>query len=307
MSYTMKQYDMQDDATRRKVFWLLKRLTSYSLWEKKRDAWEVFTKAFENAVKTWPESDPEHMQADDLPRIYDILSLYNKGLPELAKGYRFIWREGQAFELAHTNANVVARYLYTDGNYWDHGSQMAPYPPKVEALNKLMLASKYDGDQAPLEILYLPHTTAYWTGPGNLLNPESYKYGFYELPYPVFPELLPEVPDGSDTIIQSGQTVPADGIWEPVKMEQDKVLGIIPTGEKTVSNNGCFNYFVRETKAPKLTGKYNNATSRYDNISTHWRLLWKDTRYKDGIIPDESEYFLEPKPPADHISPDHIA
>ncbi|WP_255414166.1 Imm72 family immunity protein, partial [Rahnella sp. AA] len=25
----------------------------------------------------------------------------------------------------------------------------------------------------------------------------------------------------------------------------------------------------------------------------HWRLVWEDTRYCDGIIPDESEYFLD--------------
>nr|WP_244098370.1 Imm72 family immunity protein [Burkholderia ambifaria] len=25
---------------------------------------------------------------------------------------------------------------------------------------------------------------------------------------------------------------------------------------------------------------------------THWRLLWEDTRYRDGIMPDESQYFL---------------
>ncbi|WP_244231100.1 Imm71 family immunity protein [Paraburkholderia graminis] len=49
---------MQDSETRRRVFWLLKRLTSYSLWAKKRDAWEVFSRAFENAVRTWPKNDP---------------------------------------------------------------------------------------------------------------------------------------------------------------------------------------------------------------------------------------------------------
>ncbi|MCA7961189.1 hypothetical protein LGM14_27240 [Burkholderia multivorans] len=30
------------------------------------------------------------------------------------------------------------------------------------------------------------------------------------------------------------------------------------------------------------------------NLETkHWRLLWEDKRYTDGVIPDESEYFLE--------------
>ena len=299
MSYTIKQYDMQDDETRRKVFWLLKRLTSYTLWKKKRDAWEIFAKAFEDAVKTWPKDQPEQMEADRLIRIYDIVNLYSKGLPELAKGNRHVWREGQALNEAMRSYAAVSSVFYRDPNYWERGMQLAPYPPKVETLNKLMLASEYQGDQAPQEV---PNRVAYWKNPGNLINPEAYKYEFHELPYPIFPELLPKVPDGTDTFIQSDQIVPVDGIWEPVKIEQNKVLGIIPVGKKTISNNGCFNYFVRETKAPKFRGSYNKITSRYDNIATHWRLLWEDTRYKDGIIPDESEYFLEAKPTV--VSPD---
>ncbi|CAM9395278.1 Imm72 family immunity protein [Klebsiella variicola] len=33
---------------------------------------------------------------------------------------------------------------------------------------------------------------------------------------------------------------------------------------------------------------------RYRDV--HWRLVWEDTRYCDGIIPDESEYFLDDAP-----------
>jgi hypothetical protein len=36
---------------------------------------------------------------------------------------------------------------------------------------------------------------------------------------------------------------------------------------------------------------------RFRAADTHWRLVWEDTRYKDGIIPDESEYFIEPALP----------
>jgi hypothetical protein len=34
----MKQYDMNNGETPWPVFWLLKRLTSYTLWARKRDA-----------------------------------------------------------------------------------------------------------------------------------------------------------------------------------------------------------------------------------------------------------------------------
>lgn len=91
----MTKFDMNDCATRRKVFWQLQRLTSHSLWERKRDAWERFTRAYENAVRTWPKSQPEQVEADNLAQIYNVLSLYNKGLGELAKGRRHVWRSNQ--------------------------------------------------------------------------------------------------------------------------------------------------------------------------------------------------------------------
>lgn len=292
MSDPIKHYDMNDDNTRRRVFWLLKRLTSYTLWQKKRDAWEIFARAYEDAVKTWPKSQPEQMEADNLPRIYDVLSAYNKGLDELRKGYRFVWRIGQPLFDAKRESGVLLTNFYRHPAYWERGMQLEPYPPKVEALNQLMLASRYQGDQTPLEVSYAAsHLGACWSNPGNLLNPTAYNYGFYELPYPVFPPSLPDVPEGKDVFIQSGQTVPVDGIWEPVKIHQDRLLGIIPLGGKEVENNGCFNYLVSETQAPRIT-EYNEAASRAEQVSTHWKLLWEDTRYKDGIVADESEYFL---------------
>jgi len=306
VSYLVTQYDMQDDSTRRQVFWLLKRLTSYSLWARKRDAWETFTNAYEKAVKTWPKSDPEQMSADLLPTIYEMLSLYNKGLDELAKGRRFVWREGQPFRSAITNYYTVTSYFFTDPRYWERGQQEAPYPPKVEALNRLMRASEYHGEQSPLEVPYLPHLSAHWTSPGGLLNPDAYRYEFYQLPYPVFPRNLPEVPPGTEQIVRSGQEVPVDGIWEPVAISREKVLGVIAFGAKREKNEGCFNYLVAGTRAPTITGEVYAATGKVDKVSTHWRLVWEDTRYKDGVIPDESEYFLERAPtdaPTDHGQP----
>ncbi|MFM0691359.1 Imm72 family immunity protein [Paraburkholderia graminis] len=306
MSYLVTQYDMQDDSTQRQVFWLLKRLSSYSLWARKRDAWETFTNAYEKAVKTWPKSDPEQMSADLLPTIYEMLSLYNKGLDELAKGQRFVWREGQPFRSAITNYYSVTSYFFTDPRYWERGQQEAPYPPRVEALNRLMRASEYHGEQSPLEVPYLPHLSAHWTSPGGLLNPDAYKYEFYQLPYPVFPSNLPEVPPGTEQIVRSGQEVPVDGIWEPVAISREKVLGVIAFGAKREKNEGCFNYLVAGTRAPTITGEVHAATGKVDKVSTHWRLVWEDTRYKDGVIPDESEYFLERAPtdaPTDHGQP----
>ncbi|MFM0377861.1 Imm72 family immunity protein [Paraburkholderia strydomiana] len=294
MSEKMKLYDMQDDDVRRQVFWMLKRLSSYALWKRKRDAWEVFAYAYEAAVSNWPKSRPEQMDPDMLPRIFEVLSLYNEGVQELAKGHRFVWRVDGPLALAIDKAGTISRYFYTDPDYWERGMQLAPYPPPVEALHKLMRASEFNGEYAPTEVPDAPHMTARCPSPGSLLNPDAYKFAFYDLPYPVFPAGLPEVPVGTDLIVRSGQRVPKDGIWEPVRVEREKAFGIVPVGVKKAENNGCFNYLVADGKAPYVA-EWDEAHARTERVATYWRLLWEDFRYKDGAIPDESEYFIEAK------------
>src|ERR1700722_18156613 len=102
---------MSDELTRRKIFWLLKRLTSYSLWQRKAQAWRVFTQAYEQAVKSWPEG-PEVMNADLLPRIYQMASAYEEGLDQLKRGYRFVWRQGEVFNQTIRIYNGLTRVFY---------------------------------------------------------------------------------------------------------------------------------------------------------------------------------------------------
>jgi len=293
----MNKYDMHDDVTRRKVFWLLQRLTSWSLWKAKYDAFKTFADAYEVAVKTWPPNDPEMIEADHLKEIFEILSDYDKGVAELGKGRRFVWRAGQALEEVVRKFNDLGRYFYRNPNYWERG-QSAPYPPKVDALYQLMRASQFHMDYAPVEV-WSDENVANLEWPSSLLDPAHYDHGFYKLDYPVFPAVLPDVPDPAGPVIRSGQTVPCDGIWEPVTIERSRIPGSIPVDAKLFRNNGCFNYFVAEVVAPSFAD-IDVDTFDVTLRSTHWRLLWEDTRYRDGIVPDESQYFLtheaEPRP-----------
>ncbi|MBN3856926.1 hypothetical protein G3N59_26450 [Paraburkholderia sp. Ac-20340] len=285
----MNLYDMNEPAVRAKVFWLLRRLTSYSLWMRKRDAWERFTHAYENALKTWPKSQEEQIEADALDRAYGALGQFDKGLGELEKGRRYVWRVEQPLNVAWKVSASMRTNLYRHPAYWERGIQMEPWPPKIEALHQLLIKSFYQGDQTPLEVLPQQRVSqAKWSWAEPLLDSEFYKKDFYTLPYPVFPDQLPQLPEARDLEIVSGQEVPVDGIWEPIRDERTRILGIIAVGERKIENNGCFNYFVGGTTAPKYS-------SESGPVSTRWRLLWEDDRYKDGRILDESEYFIEPK------------
>nr|WP_175946843.1 Imm72 family immunity protein [Burkholderia pyrrocinia] len=289
MTDTIKQYDMPDDATRRKIFWLLQRVSSYSLWKRKRDAFAIFASEYENAVKTWPEDDPEPLHAGHLPIIFEILAAYDRGLSELARGYRFVWQRVEPLQYAVDRYNYLSAYFFPHYNYWERGAQLAPYPSKIEALAQLLHASEYQMEHAPFEPGDRFGDRAKLRSARLLLSPNAYKCNFHTLPYPVFPEDLPEVPQAAGPVIKSGQKVPCDGIWEPVAVEWPKWLGIVPIGKRSFRNDGCFNYFIRGIRAPNLRDDVAGLFVR-----TRWRLLWEDRQYTDGVIPDESQYFLEP-------------
>lgn len=162
-----------------------------------------------------------------------------------------------------------------------------------------MLAGRFHGDRSPLEISAgAAYRAAHWSSPRGLLDLSSYEQGFYSLPYPVFPSDLGDPPAGNDAmVVSTGDSIPVDGIWEPVTVSK-QLLGVIPTRKAQYSNWGCFNYFVKSVCAPRI-GKFNDATKRVDQLETLWRLVWADDRYTDGIVGDESEYFLMPRPTAE--------
>ncbi|MEK6347015.1 MAG: Imm72 family immunity protein [Burkholderia sp.] len=95
-----------------------------------------------------------------------------------------------------------------------------------------------------------------------------------------YPSDLPSCPPKNESRageIESGKEIPVEGIWEPW----------FPAGKV-----GCPSYFLKGSIAHKYLLEGTN-----DEHVVHWRLLWEDTRYRDGSVPkEESSYF--PKPAA---------
>ncbi|MCW4781365.1 Imm72 family immunity protein [Enterobacter chuandaensis] len=296
------KYPMSDDLVRRKLFWLLQRLSSYSLWQRKRDAWAYFTQQYEWALKTWPEEITKGFYSKGIIRAYEVLRLYEEGLSELAVGNRQVWqRQTGAFHQLFRPMNLIRTYFYYPCHN-ERGGQEEDYPPEIEILNKLKIAAEFKGDN----LLYPPHdNVCNIFNAEYLLNTENYHHHFRALPYPVFPKNLPPVPERSDIIIKTDDSVPCDGIWEPVKIHYNHKLLIIKNGISGFKNLGAYNYFIRGMNAPRqvyydvLIESDTEMVIPDDPIryrDVHWRLVWEDTRYCDGIIPDESEYFLDNAP-----------
>ncbi|HBN7153806.1 TPA: hypothetical protein L3392_004418 [Escherichia coli] len=295
------KYPMSDEQVRRKLFWVLQRLSSYSLWQRKRDAWAYFTQQYEQALKNWPEEITKGFDPEAIIWAYDALRLYDEGLSELAVGNRQVWQRltGEFHQLARP-VDLIESYFYLPCH--ERGVQQEPYPVEVEKLNKLKIAAKIHGDY----LMYPPHNNVCnFFDAAYLLELDNYKYNFNKLAYPVFPENLPPVPERSDIIIKTDDPVPCDGIWEPVKIYYGHKLLIIKDGISGFNNLGAYNYFIRGMNAPRqvyydvLIESDTEMVVPDDPIryrDVHWRLVWEDTRYSDGIIPDESEYFLDDAP-----------
>ncbi|MGP2449781.1 Imm72 family immunity protein [Pantoea stewartii subsp. indologenes] len=301
MSIEKTKYPMSDEQVRRKLFWLLQRLSSYSLWKRKRDAWACFTEKYEQALKTWPEEITRGFHKKNIIWAYDALRLYDEGLPELAVGNRQVWQRltGEFHQLFRP-VDLVNSFFYLPCH--ERGGQEIAYPPKIEKLNKLKIAAEYWGDN----LLYPPHNNVCnFFDAEYLLDPENYHYTLKTLPYPVFPQNLPPVPERSDIIIKTDDPVPCDGIWEPVKILYNHKFLVVKDGIRGFKNLGAYNYFIRGMSAPRQV--YYDVLMESDKEIlipddpiryryVEWRLVWEDTRYCDGIIPDESEYFLDDEP-----------
>ena len=286
------QYPMSDELVRRRLFWLLQRLSSYSLWQRKRHAWACFAERYEHALKTWPVDKSDGFHPKSIIWIYDALRLYDEGLTELAAGNRQVWQQltGEFYQLERP-VDLVKSFFYTKCH--ERWSQVEAYPPAVEILNKLRIAAEYRGDN----LLYPPHdNVCNIFDAAYLLEPAKYTHAFKELSYPTFPKTLPPVPERCDILIKTGDPVLYDGIWEPVKIEYHHKLLVIRTEIRGFKNLGAYNYFIRGMTAPLQFYLNGMLEAGFGYREVYWRLVWEDTRYREGVIPDESDYFLDDQP-----------
>ncbi|TKI01706.1 Imm71 family immunity protein, partial [Martelella alba] len=176
------RYPMTDESVRRKLFWLLQRLSSYSLWQRKRDAWAYFAEKYEEALRTWPEEITKGFHSKSIIRVYEALRLYDEGLPELAMGNRQVWqRLTGAFHQLARPVNLVDSFFYLPCH--ERGGQEIAYPPDIEKLNKLKIAAEFWGDN----LLYPPHDkVCHFFDAEYLLDPGNYRYHLRTYSYPVF-------------------------------------------------------------------------------------------------------------------------
>ena len=272
---------------RHRLFWLLQKWSSYTVWAHYARQFDVFVKAYEEALATWPDGErpPEY----NVRFAYLAQDLYLKGLAALAKGDRSVWRtmredayllcaESEAFSAMDgiTSKEINSEY----GG--EHGTPLyTVWTDRLEQLRLLKEAATPVGallvyESRPMYADFRPIAhldreglpEAYFQGSGRKFGP--------------WPEPTPNPPSPTSILITSGQRVTHDGIWEQV----------FP--HRAPGETDCLNYFVKGAVAPWIDDPHHEYVhGKQFALPVSWRLVWEDTRYLDGVIPDEA-FYLNP-------------
>lgn len=292
---------MMTEQDRSKVFWLLKKYSSYTAWKALGDAYFVFSDAYMEAIRLFDHTnaDPrdEHALSGEAKRILTGRIGFEQGLPRLKQGDRSVWHQNSRGVLARACKSIVfIGQILNETEYvldW-----MKNKTAVLDAAKDL--DAKYDRLAAVND---RPANRAAALG-------QKSAFGRVDLIFN-FPPQLPEVPHPTNIVVATGEEVPFDGIYEPewgtlpdapnlgLLAKIKALLGNKPSlmddvsadGLATVRHRdiGCMNYLLSCTQAPLYQdGELDPA------IPVHWRLIWKDTRYLDGVIPDEEAEYLAP-------------
>jgi Immunity protein 72/Immunity protein 71 len=255
------------EEDRKKIFWYLKRKTSYTAWKREADAFDRFADIFEKQVSEQPHAHGFMDGTDWEPYFPEILKcqvLYEKALAQLKRGDRTVWlcNERGFFHDAWAGHDWHEKLVYRawTGDYTFDGKYVADL---TEAIKEFFTVSNDAGYRQPtMEDVGMPDT---------FFREKFDAYPDIGREAVIFPAYLPDVPKPEiEVLVRTGEEVPVFGIYEP----QIK--------------DGCMNYLHGGTTARP----YDMAQKR----PVTWRLIWEDTRYLDGHIPSEEELYFPPQP-----------
>jgi hypothetical protein len=258
---------MREDD-RRKMFWYLKRASSYTAWKEQADAFDRFAELFERQVREQPFAESElgpgwgtHWDRS-YPEILRAQVLYEQGLSRLRQGDRTVWLYSDRG--VFLDAKNILGYWYTVlVNHGPHGD--------IYFGGKYVDALTVEIDEATASVkacagilqshLAEPPAPNFW-------SPERMARLDREVP---FPTPLPDVPTPNNQIsVRTAQPVPAFGIYEPLV------------------EDGCMNYLLASAPAPMVVNRGGIIRPAV------WRLIWEDARYLNGSIPDEESTYFRP-------------
>lgn len=266
------------DEMRARVFWLLRKYTSYCYLERMYRLYAGFIQSYKEYSRGQPRALDRFLH-ENMESLARYASDFERGLARLTKGDHGGYSDIQAGLWCGTFLDsprfefekVRIPYLFSGQTRWAGrpprhalvGRIGPPYPPipspEVVSSRDLVISTMRRVDAT---------LRSSWTYPWILHS--------YFAPFS-FPARLQPLPAEAGVVIQVGGAVPVSGIWLPID---------IP--------NGCPAYLIGGHIAPNaakptpLAPDYKPRT--YDDEPspftepTSWALLWEDPRYEDGRI-----------------------
>ena len=310
----------EEDRARR--FWVLQAFTSFTAWQRCRDRYAVFVDLVERQCKEEPvgRMGPKELAGklsviesliDDgvlLPsdrngignrystewdsrtyaRVLEGLSQYDRGLAKLKQGDRgvFLRNSRGLLEDAANSAEHEYEVFYMGGP--KGGDGMVYYGKYVPAMKAALLWASENGAfnagglQPAMAELSAPSV---WTVPrdvpglnGAKIHMPGSHVALMEATAHV--KDLPRVPvPTEDVLVRTGEPCPVFGIYEP--QVRDGMMAYMCQGQEAYR-------YGEPCSAPRA------------GTTVTWKLIWEDTRYRDGVIPEEEkDYFPDDNTPPD--------
>lgn len=285
---------MMSEIDRQKVFWLLKKFSSYTSWKALGDAYAEVSDAFWRALELSDEQDPVLVKgrSEWAKEIIDGKIAFDKGLPLLKQGDRQVFRNSSRGFLKRASRELIFVQKVTGPDFvhdWmkNKDEVMGAVKKLVSTMSGQGVATERDEDE--------PATLKRWSV--LLVNHPTKNYPIHAPEDIATPKKLSLVPLPSDVVVTTGDEIPFDGIYEPEWSTADiggsnwleKLKSTAGFDAPQAVEKGCMNYLVSGAKAPLYKDE------EYDKpMPVVWRLIWKDERYLDGVIPEEEADYLKP-------------
>ncbi len=269
------------DQRRRKLFWYLKRKTSYTAWLRASRAFDAFVEVAKRQVAEQPRAAGGIFGGTDWKAHFkDIVkaqTLFHEGLARLLQGDRSVLLYTEFGLLRQAFGLSIPWYaeLTFGGERYDHefyGDYLNDMKVEINRFNEACrdigyIESSMTSARIPLfwgeYIECILDNEAFPRGPVDGRVPERYAAQLlYPLPLPAI------APASIYLRVATGELVERDGIYEPIVF------------------NPCLNYLSKNTLAPPL------GVEGGFSVGVEWKLVWEDTRYADGQVPSEENCYF---------------
>jgi hypothetical protein len=259
------------------IVWNLKRFTSVIFFERLQKLASIFTKNFEYYISIKADVDEDEIRKLQLQ--YEAITEITSGVELLKKGYKDGYRNissainyyGERFDGRWIGEN---RSEYERMGYRAGCSSIGPHKGLFAWI---ALVNKLNG--------YIYRTlNSKWKIP---IEFDS----FFDITKSRVNQ--PIISPALKIKIKTGDIVPVHGIWNPISFK-----------------SGCPNYLREGSECPTIQIAYKKEDypeyldslgclnkahfyHLYHEQPSEWQLLWEDTRYTDGTIPEEESAYLD--------------